>query len=244
MAYVTPMVGMYIQFLWRQLGQWGRAAVFVLPSLLWAQSPQPSSIIIALEKDADIAVVQQKLSTPLNALQSLQSLKLDGEIFQLNITPEADIIEQLKNTPGIRYAEPNYILSVFDNPPNDPFYAQQWHLPLIGFENIDVFPTVNEGIIIGVIDTGIEKEHPDLQKALWVNPGEDLNGNGAIENFEMNGVDNDNNGYIDDFIGWDFTDAPGLADGGDYLNRDNDPEDDFSRWTRHTRFRHHCRPSQ
>ena len=41
------------------------------------------------------------------------------------------------------------------------------------------------------------------------------------------GIDDDNNGFIDDSLGWDFTDAPRFSDGGDYLDPDNDPMDEF-----------------
>jgi subtilisin family serine protease len=82
-------------------------------------------------------------------------------------------------------------------------------------------------IIVGVIDTGIDYKHPDLQNALWINQGEDLNGNGILDSSDINGIDDDGNGYIDDVIGWDFTDASDFPDGGDYQNPDNDPMDEF-----------------
>ena len=82
-------------------------------------------------------------------------------------------------------------------------------------------------IIIGVIDTGIDYTHPDLAKTLWVNTPEDLNGNGRLDPGDINGIDDDGNGFIDDVIGWDFTDAPNFPDGGDYLIPDNDPMDEF-----------------
>ncbi len=49
----------------------------------------------------------------------------------------------------------------------------------------------------------------------------------------INGVDDDGNGYIDDLWGWDFTDAPELANiaSGDYLEQDNDPEDEYNHGT-------------
>tara|TARA_B100001248_G_C27399698_1_gene469129 strand:+ start:9609 stop:10505 length:897 start_codon:yes stop_codon:yes gene_type:complete len=58
-------------------------------------------------------------------------------------------------------------------------------------------------LVIAVIDTGIDKEHPDLKTHLWKNPGEmgiDKNGNDK----SSNGIDDDENGYIDDLHGWNF----------------------------------------
>jgi serine protease len=60
-------------------------------------------------------------------------------------------------------------------------------------------------VIVAVIDTGIDWTHPDLRRLIWVNPGEDLNGNGQADPSDLNDVDDDDNGYVDDLIGWDFT---------------------------------------
>ena len=49
-------------------------------------------------------------------------------------------------------------------------------------------------MIIGVIDTGIAYDHPDLAANMWTNPGETPN----------DGIDNDNNGFVDDYFGYDF----------------------------------------
>lgn len=64
-------------------------------------------------------------------------------------------------------------------------------------------------VIVAVIDTGIDYEHPDLEDAnIWFNTTE-----------EANGRDDDNNGYVDDLMGWDF------------INNDNDPWDDVGHGT-------------
>ncbi len=61
------------------------------------------------------------------------------------------------------------------------------------------------GAVIAVIDTGVCWTHPDIANQIWVNPGEDLNHNGVVmDAADMNGVDNDGNGFIDDLIGWNF----------------------------------------
>jgi subtilisin family serine protease len=63
-----------------------------------------------------------------------------------------------------------------------------------------------DGIIVGHIDSGIDLDHPDLTHRLWINADE----------IPGNGIDDDNNGYIDDVNGWDFGDD------------DNNPNDDSS----------------
>lgn len=81
--------------------------------------------------------------------------------------------------------------------PNDIRYGEQWNLPLIGAElawnEIEDFgKTIDDrSIVIAVIDFGFETSHPDFINNLWVNSGEIAN----------DGIDNDNNGYIDDVHG-------------------------------------------
>jgi hypothetical protein len=80
-------------------------------------------------------------------------------------------------------------------------------------------------VIHGVIDTGLDWLHPDLQARIWVNVNEDRNGNGQFDNFpwgeggDIDNVDSDGNGKIDDVIGWDFI-GQSISLPGD---EDNDP---------------------
>lgn len=83
----------------------------------------------------------------------------------------------------------------------------------------------DDSVIITTIDTGCEIYHPDLRANVRINPGEDLNGNGIFDPTDVNGIDDDNNGYVDDLAGWDFVSAnpPGLFrhPQEDYAPRDN-----------------------
>lgn len=100
----------------------------------------------------------------------------------------------------------------------DSLQSGQWYLDKVYAREAWQTTKGDSQVIVGVIDTGVDYTHPDLQQALWRNLPE-ING--------QPGVDDDNNGYIDDFFGWDFTDAPSFADGGDYLDEDNDPMDEY-----------------
>jgi subtilisin family serine protease len=69
--------------------------------------------------------------------------------------------------------------------------------------------TKGEGVVVAVIDTGIDLEHEDLVDQLWSNPGETGPG-------EPDGNDDDGNGFVDDLVGWDFyqDDNDAFDDGG------------------------------
>ena len=101
---------------------------------------------------------------------------------------------------------------------NDSLVAQQWYLQKINIAQAWQVTQGSPQVLLAIIDTGIDYRHPDLQNSLWVN---------AAEKNGLPGVDDDQNGLVDDVIGWDFTDAPRFADGGDYLTPDPDPMDEF-----------------
>ncbi len=148
-------------------------------------------------------------------------------LFELSSNDSAALfMTELNRNPDVAYAEPNYVFKAHDFP-NDTLFHHQWAL-----RNMHVPEAWNEtrgdpSIIIGVIDTGVDYLHDDLRNQMWINGAEDLNHNGRLDEADINGKDDDGNGYIDDVIGWDFTDAPSFADGGDYLLPDNDPMDEY-----------------
>ncbi len=79
--------------------------------------------------------------------------------------------------------------------PNDPLSVFQWHLEAVdAYAAWDLIPDA-AGIVIAVIDIGIDLDHPDLQPVLWTNEAE-LNG--------VLGYDDDSNGFTDDVNGYDF----------------------------------------
>ncbi len=125
--------------------------------------------------------------------------------------------------PGIEHFQPNY-LNTFSLTPNDTYYDEQ----VIELENCNIpdawnYTTGNSEIIVSVIDSGIHFDHPDLQNNIFINENE----------IPDDGIDNDGNGYIDDWRGWDFVDAPELYSIGigDYVERDNDASDELNHGT-------------
>ncbi len=117
-------------------------------------------------------------------------------IYRLKLDANADVlaaVAALSADPNVEYAEPNYIARAAAVP-NDPLYSSQWGLDKIGAASAWDVITGTPGVVIAVLDTGIDTTHPDLVDQLWVNPGETPG----------NGIDDDNNGYVDDVNGWNF----------------------------------------
>ncbi|MBW2109497.1 MAG: S8 family serine peptidase [Deltaproteobacteria bacterium] len=113
------------------------------------------------------------------------------------------------------FAEPNAVLRV-QCEPGDPGYPDQWALYRISAEAGWAIETGRPGVVMAVIDTGLDLNHPDLEANIWRN---------SLE-ISGNGLDDDGNGYVDDDQGWDFVEnASDCADGEDCDGRDNDPTD-------------------
>ena len=96
--------------------------------------------------------------------------------------------------------------------------GDDWGRDLIKAPEVWAKGLTGDGIVVAVIDSGVDYNHPDLLGNIWSNAGE--TGVDAIgRNKASNGVDDDGNGFVDDFRGWDF------------VNNDNDPMDDNSHGT-------------
>jgi subtilisin family serine protease len=124
------------------------------------------------------------------------------------IEPGADIIAAIDAFAGdshIQAAEPYRIPRPF-YVPNDPHRSMQWFLGKInayGAWDV-VHGDATAAAIIGIVDTGVYWNHPDLAPNIWINAAEDLNHNKTLDAGDIDGIDNDGDGFIDDVLGWDF----------------------------------------
>jgi thermitase len=180
---------------------------------------------------------EENTISEIKPLDFSSSKNLNGRPLIFIFSSEVDIqkvITHLKNTNLFEYVEPDFIvktggvkisnenisqtsLAPLAVTPNDPYFFRQWGLFNNGTFNLnpsipaaDVkmreaweITTGSPTISIAIIDTGIRMEHPEFTGRILLN-----------QNDVINGIDDDGNGLIDDFYGWDFT------------NNDNNPSDD------------------
>ena len=148
-------------------------------------------------------------------------------VIQFN-SPRTDIQALVKNVESLQSIRTSEIMTI-NRPsyiPNDPRWNQQWYLPNIeadlAYDLWDIdggqIPGQIEGgeIIVGIVDDASDWDHPDLINNIWQNLGEDADGDGVVlvqngsswsfDPDDINNVDDDGDGYIDNFIGWDMAD--------------------------------------
>jgi len=140
---------------------------------------------------------------------------------------EAAWLEVLARDPLVLRVEPVPRFRTCAWQADDPGLPAQWHLGRLGVEEAWVRQRGVPGTVVAIVDTGVDWHHPDLAPNLWVDPGEDLDGDGLWEPEDANGLDDDANGFTDDGAGWDFVDLSEsqLWPGEDGFPADNDPDD-------------------
>jgi subtilisin family serine protease len=190
----------------------------------------PAELIVKLQP----GVTAQSVGSPDEEWQSLvprlaaRKLQARSELERIYVVRFRDGrsceqgLRELAARRDVAYASPNHLLPV-SSMPDDSLFQEglQWGLERVG--GPDAWDTVrgDSTVLVAIVDTGVDYTHPDLSGNVWRNLAETPD----------NGLDDDGNGYIDDDVGWDFTDAPEMGGSGDYLERDNDPLDDHGHGT-------------
>ncbi|MDN5942644.1 MAG: S8 family serine peptidase [Nitrospira sp.] len=162
----------------------------------------PGEVIVKYRDSASKATIAaaggQMIKSFAGGEERVQHVKLTkGETVE-------DALERYRHSPAVEYAEPNYIHQLADVP-NDTKFSLLWGLHNTGqtggAADVDIdapeawnITTGRSNVIIAVIDSGIAYDHPDLAANMWTNPGEIPN----------DGIDNDGNGLVDDYHGYDF----------------------------------------
>jgi subtilisin family serine protease len=123
---------------------------------------------------------------------------------------------ELAADPAVEYAEPYCAFRPLHTP-DDPRLGTQWAITMLKMQEAWDVTTGDSTISIGYVDSGINYAHEDLSLSLAINAGEW----GVSGELKDNGIDDDGNGYTDDWRGWDFIGNGNLTT----PNPDNDPMD-------------------
>ncbi|MEA2227760.1 MAG: serine protease, partial [Solirubrobacteraceae bacterium] len=136
----------------------------------------------------------------------------DTEVVRADPGRLTEAIDALESDPDVVYAEPDAPVHAATT---DPYWNSLWGLRntgqtiggRTGLADADIdgpeawaLGATGIGVKVAVVDTGIVATHPDLASKLATNPGETGGGK------ESNGVDDDHNGFVDDWRGWDWID--------------------------------------
>lgn len=128
-----------------------------------------------------------------NALgQALVDISL---IYSLRLPPSADIealSKEFSAHPAVEYAEPRFLYDILYTP-NDPFMNFQWYLDTLKAEMAWDHEKGDSSVVIGIIDTGTSFAHEELNAQVARNFADPIDG-----------IDNDGDGFVDNYRGWDF----------------------------------------
>lgn len=197
-----------------------RKGKFVLPKGVTSKDYLPNTLIVKFKKSGDkqinsisseakkqltVAGVNlsgiTRLFPTTNSTEAIQSLKGNNalpdlsDIYMARYEGSTDIvtvINALLEDQQIIYAEPSYIYKT-SFVPNDPGYVNQSYLTkVMAPQAWDILKNA-ANVIIGIVDSGSDLQHEDLAANIFVNTAD-----------PVNGIDDDGDGYIDNYHGWDF----------------------------------------
>ena len=182
----------------------------------YASAPEsvPGEYIVKLKDSYSVKTSANVLSQQLGSfvkdtIPGQNIVVIKRPVFEL----QNNVVKTLSENPLVDIVEPNYIYRI-NKTPNDPLLGNLWGMinngqadsqRREGIAGIDIgaeaawdITTGSRDVIVAVIDTGINFNHPDLKDNMWVNEAE---ANGVA------GVDDDGNGIVDDIYGANFVTA-------------------------------------
>ncbi len=178
-------------------------------------APEPAEISDYKNGEVLIKFKSEVSTQAINSALSDAGIQIANRINEIGVykctitneEPVLQVVERCNADQNIEYAEPNYIYRASVTP-NDPRFSSLYGMTKIEAQQAWDIQTGSKSVVVGVIDTGVDTGHDDLEDNIWMNPGESGDGK------ENNKVDDDSNGFVDDYRGWDF------------INADNNPFDD------------------
>ncbi|MFQ5880633.1 MAG: S8 family serine peptidase, partial [Dehalococcoidia bacterium] len=159
---------------------------------------RPGEVLVRLKPGTEDALAEANLALGTNESDAIPWLNVF--LLQLPATVSVDqALDFYSRLPFVEYVEPNYVERV-ELVPNDTDYgaSQAWYYEVIEAPAGWDIETGDESVVVAVLDTGIQLDHPDLAAKLWTNPADN----------DDDGVDDDGNGCVDDAFGCNFVTAP------------------------------------
>jgi len=206
--------------------------VFKLPAYVSTKDYLPNKLIVKLKESA---LSQNKVSS-VQSLIGLGSSKIEqkfpqnskknnittfrkienkyglNRIYELTLPEGADIeksVNELLKNDAVEYAEPAYVCHTSLNVPNDALYSQvQQYLNQIAAPQAWSLLSSTRQVILAIVDSGGELGHSDLAGNIYYNTSDPAGNN----------IDDDGDGYVDNFKGWDF-----VGESSSNIIEDNDP---------------------
>ncbi len=163
----------------------------------------PNEVIVSFE-ERTTDYERARLLLDIGAVSVRHLGLINAEVVTLSSLTVDEALAVCRKSGSVARAEPNYIIAIADAP-NDPLFPEQWSLNNTGSPGgvagadicaLDAWALAagSRDVLVAVLDTGIDLDHPDLADNIFVNPGE----------VPSNHVDDDGNGFVDDVSGWDF----------------------------------------
>jgi len=171
----------------------------VAPTAIWAQTDS-HSLLIRMDSDESWTKLVKNIRAEKKALHWEKTID-HLHLYELHTTKEDKLLwkSTLEQLPGVIYVEEVREANMRKVDPDDELYSEQWAIPLIGadraWDELKGDTTAfGDEIVVALLDNGIFVDHPDLTNQIWTNPNE----------IPSNGIDDDENGFIDDLHGWNF----------------------------------------
>src|SRR3954470_807577 len=229
----------------------GAAQAAIGPQQVEALDRQGATQIIVRRGPGLSAAERAKVRADADVTLTRRSTLADTEVVRAGAGELAEAVAELNHDPDVVYAEPVVVMSAQSA---DSYYGSQWGLENVGqnmwlLDSSGYYPggtadadmdvpeawtkATGAGVTVGIVDTGMLTTHPDLAAQVASNAGE-TGTDGPGRDKRSNGVDDDGNGYVDDWHGWDFVTAyPSISvyEGDSTAGPDNDPQDNHGHGT-------------
>jgi subtilisin family serine protease len=216
----------------------GIAGVGLLTVTTWAIDCVPQQLLVKLRNPVATTALKTMSADPVTgrfAISDIQAVNLATSkpktfsaaqfgpaVYKITFGPNVDLYQArraLLKDRNVIWADYNYKFKALDSQrfvPDDLLYGRQPNMDRVRGPQAWYLNRGNSAKTVAVVDTGVDWDHVDLVDKIWHNPGE----------IPDNGIDDDNNGFVDDVIGWDFVSVPDQGRSGeDYGPPDNNPMD-------------------